>query len=261
MNDATPVLLTDADEELWETFHANSRTTRIDVLPSDAFVSERMARMPRCFRYEGYPIITLPDEWIPLEHKLTDALRNRRSPSLADFQDAERMDIAVLASVLRYSFGESHLAGSRPARPAPSAGALFPIETYVYSRAVEGIAEGLYHYSPADHNLRYLKAADPNGFANLFVQPDVADACVFSVFLAAVFERSAFKYGNRAYRFCLLEAGHMAQNLALLMAAMGIPCLPVGGFFDQEADLLLGADGIGTSVIYSLLCGGLKMTG
>jgi SagB-type dehydrogenase family enzyme len=256
MNDATPILTADT-EELWETFHANSQTTRVDPLPDAAFVAERMARMPRSFRYEGYPIVTLSDQWMLFDHKLTDALRNRRSASLIDFQTAKSIDVEVLASALRYSFGESHLISDDvPARPAPSAGALFPIETYIYPRAVEGIGEGLYHYSPSDHNLRQLKAADPTAFESLFVQSDVANACGLSVFLAAVFERSTFKYGNRAYRFCLLEAGHMAQNLALMLAALGIPCLSVGGFFDYEVDSFLGADGVGMSVVYTLLCGG-----
>jgi SagB-type dehydrogenase family enzyme len=76
------------------------------------------------------------------------------------------------------------------------------------------------------------------------------------VFITAIFERSVFKYGNRGYRFVLLEAGHVAQNLNLATTALGLSCCNIGGFFDRDVDRFLGLDGIGHSTVYLVGIGG-----
>lgn len=75
------------------------------------------------------------------------------------------------------------------------------------------------------------------------------------VFITAMFERSIFKYGDRGYRFVLLEAGHAAQNLNLVSNALGLGSLNIGGFFDREMDDFLGLDGITHSTIYMVAIG------
>jgi SagB-type dehydrogenase family enzyme len=65
-----------------------------------------------------------------------------------------------------------------------------------------------------------------------------------------MFERSTFKYGERGYRFVLLEAGHVAQNLSLTACALGMGCVNIGGFFDRKVDELLELDGLHQSTIY-----------
>jgi SagB-type dehydrogenase family enzyme len=52
--------------------------------------------------------------------------------------------------------------------------------------------------------------------------------------------RTSCKYGDRGYRFGLIEAGHAAQNLALVGTALGIGITPVGGFADEPLRRLLG---------------------
>ena len=51
-----------------------------------------------------------------------------------------------------------------------------------------------------------------------------------------MFWRTRFKYGLRGYRFALLEAGHVMQNAVLAAAALALPALPVGGFYDRRLD-------------------------
>ena len=72
------------------------------------------------------------------------------------------------------------------------------------------------------------------------------------IVLTALFWRSRFKYGQRAYRFTLLEAGHAAQNLLLTAAALGLRAQPVGGFYDRRVDELVGADGLHEASLYLL---------
>ena len=75
------------------------------------------------------------------------------------------------------------------------------------------------------------------------------------VAISAVFWRSRFKYGARAYRFALLEAGHVAQNYLLAATALGLSACPVGGFFDRRVDALLGIDGLHEASLYLLPVG------
>ena len=73
--------------------------------------------------------------------------------------------------------------------------------------------------------------------------------------LSVVLPRSSFKYGQRAYRFALLEAGHVAQNLLLAAEGLDLGALPVGGFFDDELNRLLQLDGCQEFVVYLVLMG------
>ena len=65
-----------------------------------------------------------------------------------------------------------------------------------------------------------------------------------------------FKYGQRGYRFALLEAGHVAQNAALVAAALRLSLLPYGGFYDARLDEILGLDGLDECTVHLLFVGG-----
>jgi SagB-type dehydrogenase family enzyme len=76
------------------------------------------------------------------------------------------------------------------------------------------------------------------------------------VFLwTAVFERSKWKYGQRAYRYVYLDAGHIAQNFALSAVSLGLGSCQIGAFFDDEINQILRVDGIGESVVYLSVVG------
>jgi len=66
-----------------------------------------------------------------------------------------------------------------------------------------------------------------------------------------------FKYNERGYRFVLLDAGHLGQNVCLMATAMNLGVLPIGGFLDDELNRLLDIDGVHESVVYPLLVGRL----
>ena len=83
----------------------------------------------------------------------------------------------------------------------------------------------------------------------------LVDDSAVQVFQVAFFARSTFKYGDRGYRFTLIEAGHQAQNLSLIATAMGLGCIHVGGYQDHLIDRLLGLDGINASTIYMAFLG------
>jgi SagB-type dehydrogenase family enzyme len=75
------------------------------------------------------------------------------------------------------------------------------------------------------------------------------------IFVTAMFKRSTFKYGNRGYRFALLEAGHVAQNINLVTTGLGLGSVNICGYFDRQVDDLLDLDGVTHSTIYIIAIG------
>lgn len=153
-------------------------------------------------------------------------------------------------------------------RSAPSAGALFPIETYVVAHRVEGIEPGVYHYrlvgvdaggratSAGGHALEQLVARDVKRrcAACALDQDMAAEAAVVFVWTAVV-ARSTWKYRQRAYRYIYLDAGHIAQNLLLAAVALGLSACPIAAFYDDEVEELLGLDGENEPPLYMVVVG------
>lgn len=116
---------------------------------------------------------------------------------------------------------------ARGYRTAPSGGALFPITVFVVDQT------GVFEYDPKRHALLQVFAGDVRGElqAAALDQPCVGAAPLCLVVTMDV-GRSAAKYGGRAERLCLLEAGHVAQNVLLQATALGLGSVPVGAFDD-----------------------------
>ncbi|MBN1887937.1 MAG: SagB/ThcOx family dehydrogenase [Thermoflexales bacterium] len=108
-------------------------------------------------------------------------------------------------------------------RAAPSAGALYPIDLYVAVRKVTDLEPGLYHYAVQGHGLELLKAEDVNAgvMSAGLAQGQLGRASVCFI-LAATFQRTRWKYHERSYRYVLIEAGHVGQNICLAAVSMGL---------------------------------------
>jgi SagB-type dehydrogenase family enzyme len=127
------------------------------------------------------------------------------------------------------------------ARPTPSAGALHPLELFLDARRVEGLAPGRYHYDPQAHELEWLgDGPDPGALAEAAFGQPACEQAALVLAVAGVPARSMWKYGQRGYRFMLLEAGHLAHQLCLAAGALGVGSLVVGGFVDHEVHRLFG---------------------
>ena len=66
----------------------------------------------------------------------------------------------------------------------------------------------------------------------------------------ALFERSKWKYKQRAYRYVYLDAGHIAENLALAAVSLGLGTCQIGALYDEEVNALIGIDGERESILY-----------
>ena len=158
----------------------------------------------------------------------------------------------------RYDTGYNPALGRyRHFRTAPSAGARFPLETYIIVfKNLPDIQAGVYHYDILHHRLDVLKKLDFNE-SNLreFIAYAWARKSTFMVILTSVFERSQMKYGERGYRYIHLEAGHVSQNFYLVSQALGLSCGAYTGVKDRYIEKLLDIDGYFESYIFSLCIG------
>lgn len=151
---------------------------------------------------------------------------------------SDALGLAEIAQLLWAAQGVTHPMGLRT---APSAGALYPLEMYVLAGEVTSLPTGVYHYQPVPHEL--TKSGDGDRRADLATaalgQDWIADAPALLV-LAAVYRRTAGKYGARAERYAHIEVGHAAQNVYLQALALGLGTTEVGAFDDRAVKSVLG---------------------
>jgi len=84
---------------------------------------------------------------------------------------------------------------------------------------------------------------------------DVIANCSLLLVITAMFGRTKIKYGERGYRFVLLEAGHVAQNICLAAVGMNLGACPIGGFVDDLVHEVLDVDGVDEAAIYAVAIG------
>jgi len=206
--------------------------------------------------YKNYPS-SLKIQLEPPQEKggtpLWEVIRERRS--VRNFKD-EPMKKADLSQLLWASQGITEKYRGYELRTAPSAGALYPVETYLAIHNVEGIEPGIYHYGVQNHELRQLRLGD---FRSSVVQAALDQDFAFStnaVFIwTAVFDRSKWKYEQRAYRYVYLDAAHIAQNVALAAVSLGLGSCQIGALYDDEVNSILEVDGEKESVLYMTVVG------
>lgn len=155
---------------------------------------------------------------------LEDAIRQRRSVRQFEAKALTRQQVAQLCWA-----AQGITEKDRGLRAAPSAGALYPIELYVVT------PDGVGHYRPREHALEPCVEGDRRPAVREAAgdQESIGQAGACFV-IAAEIARTAKKYGQRAERYCLLEAGHVAQNLLLQATALGLGGVPIGAFDDDR---------------------------
>lgn len=204
-------------------------------------------------RYPSAPKIALSDPSGEGGPSLWEALRRRRS--VRRFQDVPLPEEA-LSRLLWAAQGITRRGRGVDFRMAPSAGALYPVETYVVVHDVEGIEAGVYHYAVQEHALDQLRTGDFRAEIAQAALDQRMAAWANVVFVwTAVFERSKWKYKQRAYRYVYLDAGHIAQNVALAAVGLGLGSCQIAALYDDEANGLLGVDGDRESTIYMTVVG------
>ncbi len=206
--------------------------------------------------YKEYPEaqkIKLPSFEPNQTMSLDQTLRQRKS--IRDFQE-KAISKDQLSYLLWASTGIQRIEDGYEYRTAPSAGALYPIETYVIVNDVRNLDAGVYHYSIKAHQLEQLKQG---GFrqeiAAAALGQGMCGAAVVVFAWSAIFERCKWKYGQRAYRYIYLDAGHIAENLALAAVSLNLGSCEVGALYDDRVNAILGIDGTDESVLCMTVVG------
>lgn len=179
----------------------------------------------------------LPEPNIDSPVSLEQAIALRRSTRS---YTSEPLGLDDLSQLLWAAQGASTTEGFRT---APSAGASYPLETYVVAGNVEGLEPGLYHYEQATHELTSRTTGDLRAelSVNSLGQTCVRDAAALLVF-AAVYERTTERYGDRGMMYVHMDVGHAAQNVLLQATALGLGAVPVGAFKTRTVRAQLGLD-------------------
>lgn len=169
---------------------------------------------------------------------------------------ARPVDWALLESILTAAYGPTGSSGHLTLLASPSAGARYPIEIYPLARNVIGTDPGLHHYDHLSQTMELLVRGDLTvalADGQLGPNKDLVESAAVTLILTAVFVRTTEKYGDRGYRYILLDAGHLGQNLWLAAAAAGLGCVTIGGFRDEMLNRLVGVDARHEACIY-LVC-------
>jgi SagB-type dehydrogenase family enzyme len=201
--------------------------------------------------YADVDRVALPDPRGFRGLSLEEAVETRRS--VRDYL-AEPLSAEELSRLLHAAQGITEQRWGF--RTAPSAGALYPIELYAVVHRVAGLEPGIYHYAVQAHGLELLRPGDfrtavtQAGLGQAFLGQ--ANACFV---LSAIFQRTRWRYRERTYRYVLLEAGHIGQNLYLAATSMGLGACAVGAFLDDDLNDLLGLDGGEEAVLYMVSVG------
>lgn len=214
-----------------------------------------------------------------------DAFLDTRT-TCRNYDPAAEVPLATFSQLMARTFGARGTGRPAPGfdvfkRTSPSGGSLHPTDCWLVVQRVEGIAPGLYHYrvdthalepvvpaiappQPGDTATRPLGAAAPRAwtvdelraFARIAVagQDFFADAAVLCV-LAPRFHRNFWKYRNhaKAYRVCVLDAGHLSQTLQLCATRAGLGPFVTGAINEVDLERAFGMTGYAQSPL--VVCG------
>ena len=238
----------DSKEGIGDRFQQETKYQKGDLLDTDLDWANKPERYKR---YPTAPKIELEPPQVEGGAPLWEVMRRRRS--IRSFKD-EPLKKVELSQLLWAAQGITNLESGF--RTAPSAGALYPVETYLITNSVEHVDPGVYHYAIDKHELDQLKVGDFRlPVAQSAFDQEIAYRANVVFIWTAIFERSKWRSKQRAYRYVWLDTGHIAQNVALAAVALNLDSCQVGAFYDDEVNALLDVDGTEESVIYMTVVG------
>ncbi len=225
-------------------YHRQTAHTRVNVAGGSGI---NWSLRPEPFKdYSGVRIVALPDPQPEAEMSTGEAIVACRVP-VSGFHD-DPISLADLATMLFMTNGITKTLdtprGTYLLRAAPSAGALYPTAMYVAVRDVVALEPGLYYYDARDHVLREVAAGAGVclRLASVVSEPDLVARAPVTFVFTSVFGWTNWKYNERSYRYCGLDAGHLAVQTDLAAAALGYRSRLIGRFDDVKANRVLQID-------------------
>jgi SagB-type dehydrogenase family enzyme len=197
--------------------------------------------------YAFFPRIQAVDGFLPAA-EFSDVCSNRRSTRSFGISD---INFAKISCILRTSLGTSAQSDVQTSetrtfylKPYPSAGGLYPTEVYLVVFNCKDIASGVYHYDPVENNFACIDSNVDDLQKKFFVQgtPEGLYRAKCAIVFTSVLSRCIAKYGQRALKFSLIEAGHASQTLMLACEAGGLSSVEWGNYLDGDIEELLQLD-------------------
>lgn len=219
------------------------------ALMDNPFVQKRAAQPFK--RYEGAPRYALDDyKDVEVATPLQAIAKTRKSTK--DYSSTP-LSLMHLAQLFHYSYGvmRTELLHQEKVpwkfRPTPSPGGLFASEIYFLALNTD-LPPGLYHYRPDTNVLEQVKLGDFGDFVRQYcgVEPYINSVATLGgvVMVTSLIERLYIKYGERSYKFMLIETGLLAGQLSNMAEALDIGSCMLGGYLDDEVNAFLGVDGV-----------------
>jgi SagB-type dehydrogenase family enzyme len=234
--------------DLGVVYHEWSKPGVIDALGT---LTNWGGKPPLYKRYDGATRVALSDRPLVAEMTLPDAIQRRHSTREYGGDPLSSDELATLVRHL-----DALRDASTARRTAPSSGALYPIEVYPIVHRVDDVRPGVYHYDVRDHGLSLVRSGDVRrDIMRIGLDQDFLATANVVFALTLIYQRMRFKYQDRSYRYGLLEAGHLGQNLYLTATAMGLGACAVGAFNDDGLNDLLRVDGREEVAVYLLAAG------
>lgn len=236
-------------------YHKNSQ--KLDTI---SYFDKRM-------QYKIYPSaksINLENYCGDIEFKEREFIKILLSRKSVRTWTDDGINLEKLLKLLRYSFGmRSNDFKNMGFRTYASAGGRYPIEVYVLILNSDDIEKGIYHYNVYNNSLEFIKKGDfRKEIYKLYNNQPFDINCSFVLFFSMVFERTMEKYGDRGYRFILLDAGHMSQNLYLVSEFLGLGIVEIGAskVSDEMIDKLIGLDSDIENIFLAFFSGKVENT-
>ncbi len=145
-----------------------------------------------------------------------------------------------------------------PFRASPSSGGLHGIDIYVVALRVDGLEPGVYYYEYDEHRLGVIAApCYPYTLVDCLRQSELRNAPLL-IILVADLSRGLWKYGKAYYKFCLVDAGVVAENIHLAATAEDLASVIVAGFDKQRVAEVLGLNRYEIPVISIVIGHGVR---
>jgi|GEM_PF-78451 len=179
--------------------------------------------------------IKLPEPRLKSEVSLEEALLKRRS--IREYSDSP----LTLDEVSQLLWAGQGITANWGGRTAPSAGGLYPLEVYLAAGNVSNLNAGVYKYRPEGHELFKIRDDDVREqLAKASLNQRWVKEAAINIVIAAVYERTTQKYGDRGIRYVHMEAGHAAQNIYLQATALNLGTVSVGAFYEDQVKNIIG---------------------